>query len=96
MNTKLLTTALIVALCSSAATLVVDHLVLHPPYAMAQEAQPQLQDFVFYAQHRRDTAKDESFFFFNPKTGDIYVYQEGSAKEHYRVVTVGEDFEKLR
>jgi hypothetical protein len=87
--------ALGAAFAASVLTLTVEHVVLHAPYAVAQESAPPLSQYVFFAQHRKDTEKDESFFFFNPETGDIYVYQEGEAKEHYRVRVVGEDFEKI-
>jgi hypothetical protein len=87
---------LAVAFISSVTTLAIDHVLLHAPRVAAQESGPALQEFIFFAQHRKDTEKDESFFFYNPESGDIYVYQEGEAKEHYRVRVVGEDLEKLK
>lgn len=96
MDRKRFGNAALIALTASVTTLAIDHVVLHAHRAIAQEDGISLQEYIFFAQHRKDTEKDESFFFFNPTTGDIYVYQEGSAKEHYRVRAVGEDLEKIR
>jgi len=85
---------LVVALCSSAITLLMDRLVFRPPVAEAQAAAA-LEGFQFTAQHRKDDHADESFFFYNARTGDIWVYQEDKPKEHYRVVSVGEKLQKL-
>jgi hypothetical protein len=85
---------LTVALGASAMTLLFEHMVFHPPAVQAQ-ASPSLESLQFTAQHRKDDQKDESFFFYSPKTGDIWVYQEDKPKEHYRVVSVGEKLQKL-
>jgi hypothetical protein len=85
---------LIVALGSSAATLLLDRMVIHPGTAEAQAA-PALEGYQFTPQHRKDDHVDESFFFYNPKTGDIWIYQEDKPKEHYRVVAIGEKLQKL-
>ena len=61
-------------------------------------AQEQLQNegIVLYAGPRRDTMKDESFIFYNPKTGDIWVYRNDDLKERYRVSQLGEKLEKIK
>ena len=89
-----LTIMLTVALGASAVTLLVERMVFHPVATEAQAASA-LEGFQFTAQHRKDDHVDESFFFYNPKTGDIWVYQEDKPKEHYRVVSVGEKLQKL-
>jgi hypothetical protein len=85
---------LAVALIASAATMLTERIVFHIPTAEAQAASA-LENYSFMAQHRKDDHVDESFFFYNAKTGDIWVYQEDKPKEHYRVVTVGQKLEKL-
>lgn len=94
MRNNSLAILLAVALGASALALLVEHMVVHPPVAQAQAA-PALESFQFTAQHRKDDHVDESFFFYNPKTGDIYIYQEDKPKEHYRVVSIGEKLQKL-
>ena len=94
MRNNSLAVLLTVALAASALTLMVERMVFHPPSAEAQAA-PALEGFQFTAQHRKDDHVDESFFFYNPKTGDIWVYQEDKPKEHYRVVSIGEKLQKL-
>lgn len=83
-----------VALAASAVTLLVEHIVLNPPATEAQMGAA-LEDYQFTPQHRKDDNVDESFFFYNRKTGDIWVYQEDKPKEHYRVVALGEKLLKL-
>jgi hypothetical protein len=79
---------------ASALTLLVEHMVLAPRATEAQ-AVSALEDYQFTPQHRKDDHVDESFFFYNRKTGDIWVYQEDKPKEHYRVVALGEKLQKL-
>jgi len=85
---------LAVALAASAATLLTERVVFHTPTAEAQDMSSP-QNYSFTPQHRKDDHVDESFFFYNAKTGDIWVYQEDKPKEHYRVVAVGQKLEKL-
>jgi hypothetical protein len=92
MKNSSLVLLLLVALGASALTLLLEHMVVHTPVA---QASPSLESLQFTAQHRKDDQKDESFFFYSPKTGDIWVYQEDKPKEHYRVVSVGEKLQKL-
>jgi len=89
-----LTMLLTIALGASAVTLLVDRMVFHPSATEAQTASS-LEGYQFTPQHRKDDHVDESFFFYNPKTGDIWVYQEDKPKEHYRVVALGEKLQKL-
>jgi hypothetical protein len=85
---------LTIALGASAVTIFVDHMIYHPAATEAQAA-PALEGIQFTPQHRKDDHVDESFFFYNSKTGDIWVYQEDKPKEHYRVVSLGEKLKKL-
>ena len=89
-----LTVLLAVALGASALTLLVERIVFNPPATKAQSATA-LENFQFTAQHRKDDHVDESFFFYNSKTGEIWVYQEDKPKEHYRVISIGEKLQKL-
>ena len=89
-----LTLLLTVALAASVVTLLVDRVVFRPAATEAQTVSA-LEGIQFTAQHRKDDHVDESFFFYNPKTGDIWVYQEDKPKEHYRVVSIGEKLQKL-
>jgi hypothetical protein len=89
-----LTILLAVALGASAVTLLVERVVFRPAATEAQAA-PALEGFQFSAQHRKDDHVDESFFFYNSKTGEIWVYQEDKPKEHYRVISIGEKLQKL-
>ena len=88
------TMLLAVALGASAAALLAERMAFHAPAAEAQAA-PALEGYQFSAMHRKDDHVDESFFFYNAKTGDIWVYQEDKPKEHYRVVAVGEKLQKV-
>ena len=88
------TLLLTIALGASAVTLLVERLVLRPPAAEAQSTAA-LEGIQFTPQHRKDDHVDESFFFYNSRTGDIWVYQEDKPKEHYRVVSLGEKLQKL-
>jgi hypothetical protein len=83
-----------VALMAGALTLLAERVVFHTPTTEAQ-AVSTLESYSFTAQHRKDDHVDESFFFYNAKTGDIWVYQEDKPKEHYRVVALGEKLQKL-
>ena len=94
MRNNSLTVLLMVALVASAVTVVVERMVFHPPAVEAQAASA-LEGYQFIAQHRKDDHVDESFFFYNPKTGDIWIYQEDKPKEHYQVVAIGEKLKKL-
>lgn len=93
MRKRILATLLIVALGASAGTLLVERLFFHPAAAKAQTVSG-LEAYQFIAQHRKDDQVDESFFY-DPKTGDIWVYQEDKPKEHYRVLSLGEKLKKL-
>jgi hypothetical protein len=85
---------LAVALGAGAMALLAEYMVFHPRQVEAQAAAA-LSDYQFTPQHRKDDHVDESFFFYNPKTGDIWVYQEDKPKEHYQVVALGEKLKKL-
>jgi len=62
--------------------------------ALAQNAT--LPGLTLYAAPRRDTMKDESFIFYDAKTGDLWVYRNEKLKKHYRVTTMGQDLEKVK
>ena len=85
----------VVALASSMLTIVLER-ALHPATVDAQQAPPVLQDHVLYAAPRGDDGTGESFIFANPRTGDIWVYENQNVKEHYRVVAVGQKLEELK
>ncbi len=89
-NLKLVLT---VAALSILGTLALEQLALFRP-VQAQQA-GSVGDFVLYAGVRRDTEKNQSFIFHNPKTGDIWVYEDAKVTDHYRLGRVGEDLEKL-
>ncbi len=63
--------------------------------AIAQQSAPALEGITLYAGSRKDTEKDASFIFFNPKTGDIWVYQDEDFEEHYRIKAMGVPLEKV-
>jgi hypothetical protein len=95
MPIKSLPILVVVALASSLLTIVLER-ALHPAAAYAQQAPPILQDHVLYAAPRGEDGTSESFIFANPRTGDIWVYENQNVKEHYRVVAVGQKLEQLK
>jgi hypothetical protein len=94
MTLKNLKLTLAVAAISIIGTLVFEHLALFSSSLQAQQASS-VGDFVLFAGVRRDTEKNQSFIFHNPKTGDIWVYEDAKVTDHYRIGKVGENLEKL-
>jgi hypothetical protein len=92
---KNLKLTLAVAALSILGTLALEHLAIIVPTAQAQQASS-VGDFVLFAGVRRDTEKNQSFIFHNPKTGDIWVYEDAKVTDHYRIGTVGEDLQKVK
>lgn len=86
-----ITLVLTVALASILGTLAVEHLAFAPV-----QAQTMVGDFALFAGVRRDTEKNQSFIFHNPKTGDIWVYEDAKVTDHYRIGKVGEDLERVK
>ena len=85
-----------VALTSSAATLLLDSVLRpYPVVAQQQEQQGPAEGLTLYAYHRRASHVKQGFIFYNVRTGDIWVYDDKNAKEHYRVTEMGQDMEKL-
>ena len=82
---------LAVAAASILGTLAVEHLAFAPV-----QAQTMVGDFALFAGVRRDTEKNQSFIFHNPKTGDIWVYEDAKVTVHYRIGKVGVDLEKIK
>lgn len=82
---------LAVAVVSILGTLAVQHLAFAPV-----QAQTMVGDFALFAGVRRDTEKNQSFIFHNPKTGDIWVYEDAKVTDHYRIGKVGQDLEKIK
>jgi len=66
-----------------------------PPVAQAQQTGP-FDGLTLYAGPRRDTYKNESFIFVNSRTGDIWVYRDTKLKQHYRIVEMGQELEKIK
>lgn len=64
--------------------------------AFALQVEEGTQEMVLYAAPRRDTMKDESFIFYNKKTGDLWVYRNEKFKEHYMFRSMGQDLEKIK
>ena len=87
--------ALLVSILSSMGTLLILKL-SNPPVAEAQSSIGSLDGMTLYAGSRRDTEKDESFIFFDPKTKDIWVYRNEDLKEHYRISKIGDKLEKIK
>lgn len=84
----------LVVLATVLATIGVQQLLIPGEGLLAQEVSV-FGDYAIYAGVRRDTEKNESFIFVNPKTGDIWVYQDTKVKEHYRLTAVGQDLEEI-
>jgi hypothetical protein len=91
MRNQSLKLTLAVAMASILGTLAVEHLAFAPV-----QAQTMVGDFALFAGVRRDTEKNQSFIFHNPKTGDIWIYEDAKVTDHYRIGTVGKDLEKIR
>lgn len=90
---KNLTAMLTVAVVSIVGTLAFEHLSFLPSLRAQQASN--VGEFVLFAGVRRDTEKNQSFIFHNPKTGDIWVYEDAKVTDHYRIGKVGENLEKL-
>jgi hypothetical protein len=86
--------AAMIAAIAVIGTLLIEHQVI------VKEAEAQTGSiaggYVLYAGVRKDTEKNESFIFFNPQTGDIWVYEDDEAKEHFRLNKVGENLLRLK
>ena len=72
----------------------VHSVVISPEPAFAQR--PGSADVVLYAAPRGDSGTDESFIFYNTKTGDIWVYRNKKLRTRYRLTELGADLEKLQ
>lgn len=55
-----------------------------------------IQEIILYAGPREDTVIDESFIFYNKRTGDLWVYRNAKFRVHYRVRNMGQDLEKVK
>jgi hypothetical protein len=95
MPVKTLASLLTVAIASSALTISFER-VLHPSPVQAQQSNATLQEYIVYAAPRGDGGSQESFIFVNPKTGDIWVYENRNVKEHYRVAAVGRKLDEVK
>ena len=87
--------ALLVAVFSSFLSISAIHLLV-PEVTIAQEVGGNMGKTILYAGPRRDTMKDESFIFYNPDTGDLWVYRNKDFKKHYQLTNLGENLEELK
>ena len=93
-RSQLLIAAVMVAAGSSITTVMLDTLRATP--ATAQSSGSPTEGLILYAGPRRDTFKNESYIFFNPKTGDLWVYRNEKFEKHLRVTVMGEKMEKIK
>ena len=94
MNRTNILTGVVIALTSSTVTIVFEHMLVPKP-AVAGQANP-AQELVLYAGARKDTDRGQSFIFYDPRTGDIWVYRDGDAKDHFRFKAPGQDLERIK
>ena len=67
--------------------------VVAPEPAFARSPVP--PDVVLHAMPRGSEGKNESFIFYNAKTGDIWVYRDYKFRDHYRLTALGENMEQI-
>ena len=72
----------------------VQTVVISPEPAFAQRSGS--HDVVLYAAPRGSEGNDESFIFYNTKTGDIWVYRNKKLRDRYRLTELGADLEKVQ
>jgi hypothetical protein len=68
--------------------------VVAPEPAFAQR--PGSPDVVLYTAPRGESGSDESFIFYNARTGDLWVYRNRKLRERYRLTELGADLEKVQ
>lgn len=89
----LVAASVLASVLSVAGLWLVHTFVISPEPAFAQETG--LADVVLYAGPRGDSGTDESFIFYNAKTGDIWVYRNRKLRVRYRLAELGADMERL-
>jgi hypothetical protein len=95
MSTRTILTAGVVAVASSLTT-VATIAIIQPAPVHAMPAQG-TSGLTLYAYHRdSNDQKDQGFIFFDQKSGDIWVYDNENAKEHYRVKAMGQKLEVVK
>lgn len=85
--------SILASVLSVAALSVVQHVFISPEPAFAQT--PVTSDVVLYAAPRSESGDNESFIFYDKKSGDLWVYRNRKIREHYRVKELGADLEKI-
>jgi hypothetical protein len=86
-------TSVLASVLSVTALWLVHAVVISPESAFAQK--PGSSDVVLYAMPRGSEGKDESFIFYNTKTGDLWVYRNHKFRNHYRLNELGADLENI-
>jgi hypothetical protein len=89
-----ITASVLASVLSVAALWFVYTVVISPDPAFAQRSGS--PDVVLYAAPRGVDGSDESFIFYNTKTGDIWVYRDRKLRDRYRLTELGEDLEKVQ
>lgn len=87
-------TSVLASILSVAALWFMHTIAVSPEPAFAQA--PGSPDIVLYAGPRGDSGNDESFIFYSPKTGDIWVYRNRKLRTRYRLTELGADMERLQ
>jgi hypothetical protein len=86
--------SVLASILSVAALWFVQAVLISPQPAYAQQG-PSSTDVVLYASPRTEDGTDESFIFYNTKSGDLWVYRNQKIKRHYRVKELGIDLERI-
>lgn len=86
--------AVLASVLSVAGLWLLHTVIISPEPAFAQR--PGSPDVVLYAAPRGDSGTDESFIFYNSRTGDLWVYRNRKLRERYRLTELGADLEKVQ
>jgi len=89
-----LSLVMFVAVVSSIVSATLVTVFVAPP-AIAQDGIG-VASLTLYASARKDTEKDESYIFFDQKTGDIWVYRNESFEKHLKVGKMGDPLTKIK
>ncbi len=78
---------------SMAAFSFVEAAVTSPEPAYAESPVP--RNVELYAMPRGSEGKNESFIFYNEKTGDIWVYRDFKFRDHYQLKELGKNMDQI-